>query len=228
MKLKEKLRRRLLPISSTEKLNLGEEIFYNGTKVGKILIEQPYPIVLLKVIDQTILKQAPVVIYDINIYWGKKEFGKFNVYSSPIDNSSNNILIVMDSNPKKDRIDKKLLHQNAARSVSGLSAMLAHEIRNPLAGISGAAQLLAQNADIEDIKFTKLIYQWQFKQAYFKNLNKTWKIDPNKGGGLIKFYGIHIFYHLLDLLNLKTLPDIVINKAYSIPEKKRVQKFFIY
>ncbi len=66
---------------------------------------------------------------------------------------------------------------------------------------------------IKKIKFTKLIYQWQFKQAYFKNLNKTWKIDPNKGGGLIKFYGIHIFYHLLDLLNLKTLPDIVINKA---------------
>ena len=51
MKLKEKLRRRLLPISSTEKLNLGEEIFYNKTKIGKILIEQPYPFGLLKVID---------------------------------------------------------------------------------------------------------------------------------------------------------------------------------
>ena len=63
----------------------------------------------------------------------------------------------MNLNPKKERIDKKLLHQNAARSVSGLSAMLAHEIRNPLAGISGAAQLLAQNAEPEDHKFTKLI-----------------------------------------------------------------------
>ena len=51
MKLKEKLRRRLLPISSTEKLNLGEEIFYNKTKIGKILIEQPYPFGLVKVID---------------------------------------------------------------------------------------------------------------------------------------------------------------------------------
>ena len=51
MKLKEKLRRRLLPISSTEQLNLGEEIFYNKTKIGKILIEQPYPFGLVKVID---------------------------------------------------------------------------------------------------------------------------------------------------------------------------------
>ena len=54
MKLKEKLRRRLLPISSTEKLNLGEEIFYNKTKIGKILIEQPYPFGLLKVVDPNI------------------------------------------------------------------------------------------------------------------------------------------------------------------------------
>ena len=54
MKLKEKLRRRLLPISSTEKLILGEEIFYNKIKIGKILIEQPYPFGLLKVIDPNI------------------------------------------------------------------------------------------------------------------------------------------------------------------------------
>ena len=54
MKLKEKLRRRLLPISSTEKLNLGEEIFYNKTKIGKILIEQPYAFGLLKVIDPNV------------------------------------------------------------------------------------------------------------------------------------------------------------------------------
>ena len=54
MKLKEKLRRRLLPISSTEKLNLGEEIFYNKIKIGKILIEHPYPFGLIKIIDPNI------------------------------------------------------------------------------------------------------------------------------------------------------------------------------
>ena len=54
MKLKDKLRRRLLPISSIEKLNLGEEIFYNKTKIGKILIEHPYPFGLVKIIDPNI------------------------------------------------------------------------------------------------------------------------------------------------------------------------------
>ena len=91
---------------------------------------------LLKVINQSILNQAPVVIYDIDIYWWKKDVERFNVYSSPLEGSAKHILLVMNINPKKDRIDKKLLHQNAARSVSGLSAMLAHEIRNPSTRLS--------------------------------------------------------------------------------------------
>ena len=43
-----------MPVSSTEKLNLGEEIFYNKIKIGKILIEQPYPFGLVKVIDPNV------------------------------------------------------------------------------------------------------------------------------------------------------------------------------
>jgi len=54
MKLKNKLRRRLLPMYSKEKLNMGEEIFYNKVKVGKILIDKPYPFGLIKVVDPNI------------------------------------------------------------------------------------------------------------------------------------------------------------------------------
>ena len=51
MKLKSKLRRRLFPISSTEKLNIGDEITFNNIKIGKILIAQPYAFGLIKVIE---------------------------------------------------------------------------------------------------------------------------------------------------------------------------------
>ena len=51
MKLKNKLRRRLFPISSTEKLNIGDEITFNNIKIGKILIDQPYAFGLIKVIE---------------------------------------------------------------------------------------------------------------------------------------------------------------------------------
>jgi two-component system nitrogen regulation sensor histidine kinase GlnL len=54
-------------------------------------------------------------------------------------------------------MDRQLTHRGAARSVSALAAMLAHEIKNPLSGIRGAAQLLEQSAGDDDRSLTRLI-----------------------------------------------------------------------
>ena len=51
-------------------------------------------------------------------------------------------------------------------------------------------------------KINKIDYFWSFKQAYFLNKISTWKINDREGGGLIKFYGIHAIYHLVDLFNI--------------------------
>jgi two-component system nitrogen regulation sensor histidine kinase GlnL len=56
-----------------------------------------------------------------------------------------------------ETMDRSLSHRNAARSVAGMAQMLAHEIKNPLAGISGAAQLLQMNLSGEDRELTELI-----------------------------------------------------------------------
>ena len=56
-----------------------------------------------------------------------------------------------------DKMDRQLTHRSAARSVIALAAMLAHEIKNPLSGIRGAAQLLEQAASSEDRMLTRLI-----------------------------------------------------------------------
>ena len=56
-----------------------------------------------------------------------------------------------------DKMDRQLTHRGAARSVIALAAMLAHEIKNPLSGIRGAAQLLEQSADDDDRTLTRLI-----------------------------------------------------------------------
>src|SRR5690606_38521189 len=54
-------------------------------------------------------------------------------------------------------IGNQLIHRGGARSVSAMAAMLAHEVKNPLAGIRGAAQLLEQTAGEEDQALTRLI-----------------------------------------------------------------------
>ena len=51
MKLKNKLRRRLLPIKVEGKINIGTEIMFNNNKIGKILINDPYPFALIKLYD---------------------------------------------------------------------------------------------------------------------------------------------------------------------------------
>lgn len=55
------------------------------------------------------------------------------------------------------KIDHQLTHRNAARSVTAMAALLAHEVKNPLSGIRGAAQLLEQSAPSEDRELTRLI-----------------------------------------------------------------------
>jgi two-component system nitrogen regulation sensor histidine kinase GlnL len=54
-------------------------------------------------------------------------------------------------------IDRQMSHRSAARSVSALAAMLAHEVKNPLSGIRGAAQLLEQSVPDGERELTNLI-----------------------------------------------------------------------
>jgi two-component system nitrogen regulation sensor histidine kinase GlnL len=54
-------------------------------------------------------------------------------------------------------MDRQLTHRGAARSLTALGSMLAHEIKNPLSGIRGAAQLLEQSLDENDRMLTRLI-----------------------------------------------------------------------
>jgi len=55
------------------------------------------------------------------------------------------------------KIDRQLTHRNAARSVTAMAAMLAHEVKNPLSGIRGAAQLLEPGVAPGDRELTRLI-----------------------------------------------------------------------
>ena len=54
-------------------------------------------------------------------------------------------------------MDRQLVHRGAARSVVGIARLLAHEVKNPLSGIRGAAQLLEQTAGDADRELARLI-----------------------------------------------------------------------
>ena len=94
------------------------------------------------------------------------------VHASPVDSSTVDSSTVDSSTAADDRgsivlsfreqsivhqIDRQLSHRSAARSVSALASLLAHEIRNPLSGIKGAAQLLETAVPTEDRPLANLI-----------------------------------------------------------------------
>ena len=51
MKLKNKIRKKLFAVKSNEKLKIGSDINYNSIKIGQIVIDEPYPFGLIKIVD---------------------------------------------------------------------------------------------------------------------------------------------------------------------------------
>ena len=76
---------------------------------------------------------------------------------APIGDPPNQLALSIREISIAQRFDNQFSHRNAARSVTAMSAMLAHEVKNPLSGIRGAAQLVEQSVGESDRELTRLI-----------------------------------------------------------------------
>jgi two-component system nitrogen regulation sensor histidine kinase GlnL len=79
------------------------------------------------------------------------------VQAAPIVEDPDAVVLSIQAQGIARKIDRQLTHRGAARSVTAMAAMLAHEVKNPLSGIRGAAQLLEAGLSSEDRSLTKLI-----------------------------------------------------------------------
>jgi two-component system nitrogen regulation sensor histidine kinase GlnL len=79
------------------------------------------------------------------------------VQAAPLGDEPGFVVVTLQGRSIAAKIDRQLTHRNAARSVTAMAAMLAHEVKNPLSGIRGAAQLLEENAATADRELTRLI-----------------------------------------------------------------------
>ena len=76
---------------------------------------------------------------------------------APLGEEVDRLVVTLQERSIAHKIDRQLTHRSAARSVTGMAAMLAHEVKNPLSGIRGAAQLLEENLAPSDRELTRLI-----------------------------------------------------------------------
>lgn len=118
----------------------------------------PFGSPLLSLIEQVRERNAPVNEYRVDVGTPRNGGERIvDIFATPGIDQPDGVVVVLQERSMADKIDRQLMHRGAARSVSGLAAMLAHEIKNPLSGIRGAAQLLEASVDDADRELTSLI-----------------------------------------------------------------------
>jgi two-component system, NtrC family, nitrogen regulation sensor histidine kinase GlnL len=120
------------------------------------LIPSDSPVFAL--VAEALSNQATVNGYKIDISTPRTgNRNDVDVFVTPLPQPDEAVAIMLQERAIAEKIDRQLTHRSAARSITALGLMLAHEIKNPLSGIRGAAQLLEANASDEDRALTRLI-----------------------------------------------------------------------
>ncbi len=142
-------------------LNPAAEQFFQGGSAALIgrplarLLPPDSPIFGL--IEQARQGGHSVFEYGITIETPRIGAHFVSVGVSAMAEPAGNVVVALQERSIARKIDDQLTHRNAARSVTAMAAMLAHEVKNPLSGIRGAAQLLERNAAPGDRELTRLI-----------------------------------------------------------------------
>lgn len=114
---------------------------------------------VISTLNQAIKDMGSVAQYNVNVSIVGKPIVVCNIYINFLGADQTTLLLIVQPTGVALKMSRSLNNLSAARSVTAMAAMLAHEIRNPLAGISGAAQLLTMNATKEDNDLAEMIVQ---------------------------------------------------------------------
>ncbi|HEV2630483.1 MAG TPA: nitrogen regulation protein NR(II) [Pseudolabrys sp.] len=118
----------------------------------------PFGSPLLPLIEQVRRSGAAVNEYKVDLATPRNPGERLvDLHVASLPEFDGHVVVMLQERTIADKMDRQLTHRGAARSVIALAAMLAHEIKNPLSGIRGAAQLLEQSAGDDDRSLTRLI-----------------------------------------------------------------------
>lgn len=112
---------------------------------------------LFFMIDKSRLENASYAERSVRLDGPRIEELEVSVQVQPGFDNSGTVVLSLHAQTLAQHIDRQLVHRGAARSVTAMASMLAHEVKNPLSGIRGAAQLLEDDADEGDRELTQLI-----------------------------------------------------------------------
>ncbi|PRD34256.1 PAS domain-containing protein [Gemmobacter lutimaris] len=103
--------------------------------------------------------QSALFINDVDVTTGERPPVQCTVQIAPMADNPDVLMLLISPREIADRLGRAGAAKTAAKSAIGMAEMLAHEIKNPLAGIAGAAQLLSMGLSTEDRELTDLIVE---------------------------------------------------------------------
>lgn len=144
-----------------ESANPAAEVFFGTTLAGRNhALDSLLPIgsSLLGLITQ--IREEGGAINEHRVDLGLPRLGlerPVDIFVAPLAPQSGTLVVMLRERSIAEKLDRQHMFRGAARSVSAMASMLAHEIKNPLSGIRGAAQLLESEASDGDRALTRLI-----------------------------------------------------------------------
>ena len=142
--------------------NLSAEVFFGISR--PILLQQtlahllPFGSTLMAAVEQ--VKTTGVAISEYRVDLGLPRLATermVDLFVAPVTDGGEGVVVMLQERTIAEKMDRQLTHRGAARSVSAMASMLGHEIKNPLSGIRGSAQLLEAEVSDTDRALTRLI-----------------------------------------------------------------------
>ena len=112
---------------------------------------------LFGLIEQVRAGDVVVSDHDLSFDSPRLQRRSVTVQGTPVPEEPGHILLIFQDESAARTLDRQLNFRSAARSVAGMAAILAHEVKNPLSGIRGAAQLLERTVGDADRELAVLI-----------------------------------------------------------------------
>ncbi|MBE7212241.1 MAG: PAS domain-containing protein [Gluconacetobacter diazotrophicus] len=119
------------------------------------LLPRDHPLFLL--VAQVIASGQSMVEHELPLEGPRLRRRGVTVQGSPLPDEPDFALLCFHDASAARALDRQLFFRSGARSVSGMAAVLAHEVKNPLSGIRGAAQLLEGSVAEPDRELAVLI-----------------------------------------------------------------------
>ncbi len=112
---------------------------------------------LFQLLEQVRRNGVTIVEHELALEGPRLSRQGITVQGTPVNEEPEFVLLTLHDASAARALDRQLTFRNAARSVSGMAAILAHEVKNPLSGIRGAAQLLESTVAENDRELAVLI-----------------------------------------------------------------------